>query len=74
MVTSVLDTKLFNDATMKVRGNVTCDILLDMEALQVKLRLLNKHITDQNLSYFTSYKIIFQLFIVTGDWQTPKNN
>lgn len=37
------------------------------------LKLLQKHINEQNLSHFQSYKTVFESSASTGDWKTLKD-
>jgi len=44
-----------------------------VEATEVQLNLLHKHISEQNLNHFPSYKTVFESSTSTGDWKTVKD-
>jgi len=44
-----------------------------VKAFEVKLNLLHKHISKQNLNHFPSYKTVFESSTSTGDWKTMKD-
>jgi hypothetical protein len=45
----------------------------DVKALEIKLKLLHKHINEQNLDHFSFFKIALESFIKPFQWLMLKN-
>jgi hypothetical protein len=55
------------------KGKLLSDKFSDIKAFEMKLKLLNKHINEQNLDHFPFYKIALESFIKPYEWLMLKN-
>jgi hypothetical protein len=54
-------------------GKLLCDVFSDVNAFEVKLDLLHKHVSEQNLNHSPCYKIVLISASSPCDWRTQKD-
>jgi len=50
-------------------GKLLCDVFSDVNAFEVKLDLLHKHVSEQNLNHFPCYIIVLVTTSSPRDWE-----
>jgi hypothetical protein len=54
-------------------GKLLSDMFSDVKAFEIKLKLLHKHINEQNFDHFPFYNIALESFIKPFEWLMLKN-
>jgi hypothetical protein len=54
-------------------GKLLCDVFSDVDTFEVKPDLLHKHVSEQNLNHFPSYKIVLISTSSPDDWMMLKD-
>jgi hypothetical protein len=68
-------TTYLNEINVKLhgKGKLLSDMFSDVEAFEIKLKLLHKHINEQTLDHIPFCKIALESFIKPFEWLMLKN-